>query len=64
MIHIRQINSSFNINETYTVVNTDNWDSSLGSHPSIVEHPESFEIVDCEIPEHAQYLIYVSDESQ
>ena len=54
MIHIRQKDLT-----TYTVVVTEGWDKPLGEHPSIVEHPEVFEIVDCEIPtENLQFLIY------
>jgi hypothetical protein len=56
MKHIRQINS---VNtDSYTIVNTDNWDKPLEDHPSITEHPELFEIVDSEIPEQHQYLTY------
>ena len=58
MIHIRQKNSSFNENEAYTVVITDDWEDTLDTHPSIVDMPFFFEIVDCEIPSYAQYLIY------
>ena len=56
MKHIRQINT-VNTN-TYTIVKTDDWDKPLEEHPSVVEHPESFEVADCEIPEYIQYLIY------
>jgi hypothetical protein len=42
----------------YTVVDTTGWTLPLNEHPSIVENPEIFEIVDEEIPEHAQTLIY------
>lgn len=58
MEHIRQIGSSFNSNESYIVVDVNEWTLPLTSHPSIVENPELFEIVDCEIPSHFQYLIY------
>ena len=54
MIHIRQKDLS-----TYTVVITDEWTFPLEEHPSIVEHPEIFEIADCEIPEEHQYLNYI-----
>jgi len=54
MKHIRQKDT-----ETYTVVLTEGWDKPLEEHPSIIEHPEVFEIVDCELPtEHLQFLIY------
>ena len=55
MIHIRSKELSI-----YTVVKTEDWTDLLEKHPSIVEHPEEFEIVDCEIPEHHNYLIYQS----
>ena len=54
MIHIRQKDLSI-----YTVVITTDWDKPLEEHPSIVEHPELFEIVDEEIPSVMQYLNYV-----
>jgi hypothetical protein len=57
MEHIRQINS---INtDTYTIVNTSNWNKPLNEHPSIIENPELFEIANCEIPEKCQYLNYI-----
>lgn len=56
MIHIRQINSVGT--NTYTVVKTDDWDKPLEEHPSVVEHPETFEIADCELPDYIQYVIY------
>ena len=56
MIHIRDKN----INGTYTIVLTDDWDKPLNEHPSIVDHPEIYEIIDCEIPsENLQYLNYI-----
>ena len=54
MEHIRQKDLT-----TYTIVITDNWDKPLNEHPSIVEHPEIFEIANCEIPDNHQYLNYV-----
>ena len=58
MKHIRQINSvGFN---SYTVVITENWELPLEEHPSVVEHPELFEISESEIPEQHQFLIYES----
>jgi len=53
MKHIRQKDLS-----VYTIVVTTDWNKPLEEHPSIVEHPESFEIVDCEIPVYVQYLNY------
>ena len=58
MIHIRQKNSDLNL--TYIVVKTDNWTLPLDEHPSVVEHPESFEIVNQDIPNDCDYLIYES----
>jgi hypothetical protein len=58
-IHIRQKGSSDNL--TYTVVNTTGWVLTLEQHPSIVEHPDLFEIVDVDIPVDAQILDYQSN---
>lgn len=63
MIHIRQkIDLSNKIGElfAYTVVDTSGWTAPLDQHPSIVENPDLFEIVDEEIPSHAQTLYYIS----
>jgi hypothetical protein len=62
MQHIRQKNS---VNtESYTVVITDGYggvnEPPLTDHPSIVEHPELFEISSDEIPQSHQFLNYVS----
>jgi len=53
MRHIRQINSVGT--ESYTVVVAN---EPLEEHPSIVQHPDLFEISSDEIPENHQYLIY------
>jgi hypothetical protein len=58
MKHIRQINS-INTN-TYTVIDTTDWMGTIEDHPSVVEHPELFEISEDEIPTEHQYLIYES----
>lgn len=59
MAHIRQKIDLTNRQEVaYTVVVTNDWELPLDQHPSIVEHPELFEISDSDIPENAQYLIY------
>lgn len=58
MIHIRQKNSSTIQGQVYSVVVTTDWDKPLEEHPSIVEHSELFEIVDCDIPNHAEFMIY------
>ena len=53
MRHIRQINSVGT--ESYTVVIAN---EPLEQHPSIVQHPDLFEISEDEIPIEHQYLIY------
>ena len=53
MRHIRQINSVGT--ESYTVVIAN---EPLEQHPSIVNHPDLFEISEDDIPEIHQYLIY------
>lgn len=58
MIHIRQKMADGFMPEAYTVVDTSDWGGTLESHPSIVNHPDLFEIVNAPIPENAQYLIY------
>lgn len=59
MEHIRQKSSiEGRSTEVYTVVITEDWTLPLTEHPSIVEHPEIFEIVNQEIPENHQYLRY------
>jgi len=61
MIHIRQkLNLAAREQITYTVVVTEGWEQPLEEHPSIVEHPELFEIVDADVPDNAEYLIYQS----
>ena len=61
MEHIRQkINlANKGIEIAYTVVNTTDWTLPLNQHPSIVEHPELFEISEDTIPDNAQYLNYI-----
>jgi len=60
-MHIRQKNNVTNkgIEIAYTVVVTTDWKLPLDQHPSIVEHPELFEISEDVIPEDAQYLNYI-----
>lgn len=53
MIHIRQKDLS-----TYTIVITEGFDKPLEEHPCLIEHPEVFEIADCDIPNNVQYLNY------
>lgn len=63
MIHIRQkLDLSNKVGEliAYTVVDTKDWTLPLEEHPSVVINPDIFEVVDEEIPEHAQTLIYNS----
>jgi len=56
MRHIKQIEIVIeNEIETYTVVIAN---EPLEENLCIIEHPNLFEIVDCEIPENAQYLNY------
>ena len=61
MIHIRQKNSSFDDNNAYVIVNTEGWENNIENHPSILEHSELFEIVNCDIPFFCQYLNYISE---
>jgi hypothetical protein len=61
MIHIRQkLDLSNKVGEliAYTIVDTSGWTLPLDEHPSIVENPDVFEIVDEDIPSYAQTLIY------
>jgi hypothetical protein len=44
--------------DIYTVVVTDDWTLPLSEHPSVLEHPELFEVVNQEIPENHQFLRY------
>lgn len=61
MEHIRQkIDLALKgVEIAYTVVDTSNWTLPLNEHPSIVEHPELFEISNDLIPNNAQYLKYI-----
>jgi len=61
MKHIRQIGSSFDPSESYIVVKTDDWSLPLEVHPSMIEHPEFFEIADCDLPTNFSYLIYQNE---
>ena len=58
MLHIRQKQSSDIL--TYTVVKSEGFEGNLENHPSMLEHPDLFEIVDCDIPEDFQFLNYSS----
>ena len=58
MIHIRKKDSSFDAHIAYSVVVTSNWNEPLEQHPTIILEPDVFEIADCEIPPHAQYMTY------
>ena len=60
MEHIRQkLDLSANKGEVaYTVVITDGY-TDLTTHPSIVEHPDLFEIVDVDLPTEYQFLNYI-----
>jgi hypothetical protein len=61
MEHIRQkiVVTNKGIEIAYTVVDTTDWILPLSEHPSIVEHPELFEISNDEIPDNAQFLKYI-----
>jgi hypothetical protein len=56
MKHIVQSNTKNT--ESYTIVVLDDWNGNIEDHPSIIEHPELFEIVDSELPEKYQLLNY------
>jgi hypothetical protein len=59
MEHIRQkIDLANRGEQAYTVVNTEGWTLPLSEHPSIVNHPDLFEISTDEIPENFQILNY------
>ncbi len=53
MKHIRQKDLS-----VYTVVDTNGWALPLEQHLSVIQHPEIFEVVDCDIPAQYQNLDY------
>lgn len=57
MLHIRQKNSSLEDNKSYTVV-LPIIGIELDQHPSIIEFPALFELVNAEIPSDAQFLKY------
>lgn len=57
MTHIIQKNNG----GVYTVVITDGY-NDLTTHPSIVEHPDLFDIVDAELPTEYQYINYIEKE--
>lgn len=61
MEHIRQKMNLVlkGVEIAYTVVDTSNWTLPLNEHPSIVEHPELFEISNDAIPNNIQYLKYI-----
>ena len=59
MKHIRQINSIET--ESYIIVISTGFETNLENHPSILEHPEMFEISNDEIPKNITYLNYESD---
>jgi hypothetical protein len=63
MQHIKQKNSSLDDNKAYTIVITEGYgglgEPPLSEHPSIVENPTLFEIVNDDPPADAQFLRYV-----
>ena len=58
MRHIRKRDSSFDPQIAYSVVITTNWTEPLEQHPAILNEPDVFEIADCELPQHTQYMTY------
>jgi len=54
MAYIKQIGAD-------VIVKTNDYVGELSLHPSIVEHPELFEIVDGELPSKYDVLNYQSD---
>jgi len=68
MKHIRQKTSSREPKKVYSVVKTDDWVLPLEEHPSIIQHPELFELVDEDLPSldnddygRLEYMIYISE---
>ena len=58
MAYIKQINSNcIVVNADQTVIP----DDELISHPAIIEHPDLFEIVNENLPEKYDMLIYQSE---
>jgi hypothetical protein len=58
MRHIRKKDSSFDPAYCYSVVITTTWTEPLEQHPAILNEPDVFEIADCDIPSHTQYMTY------
>lgn len=59
MLHIRQKSTATgkSLYSNYTVIKTDNFKAKdLHKHPAVVEHPQIFEVVNEDIPDHAQYI--------
>lgn len=57
MEHIRQTNTVGT--DCYTVVVTTDWVLPLNEHPSVVDHPELFDISNDPLPTYVQYLNYI-----
>lgn len=57
MQHIRQKNSSYEVDKSYTVV-LPIQGVELSEHPCLIEQAQIFELVDTNIPSDAQYLKY------
>lgn len=68
MRHIRKKDSSYDPQIAYTLVLTDGYGGegqpTLEEHLSVVEHPETFEVVDADIPPHHQIMYYICDDNQ
>lgn len=54
MIHIRQINSVGT--NSYTIVDLSGYNGVIEQHPTVVLHPDLFEVSDSEIPESYQMV--------
>lgn len=57
MAHIKQKTEG-----VYTVVISGGYEENLSDHPSIVQHPELFEVVEGDPPSNCQFLNYSVDE--
>ena len=56
MKHIAQSNTIGT--DSYTIVDTSEWQGEVQDHPSVIDHPELFEVIDSELPENYQLLNY------
>lgn len=56
-MYIKQIDANIYI------LNTEGYENNLSQHPSILNYPDLFEIVDGEVPENFNRLIFQESES-